>query len=115
MSRRFFHCICVLLLLMAQQGALVHATWHAGSDARAQASPAQEQQRDGRQDSSRPGSKTSLCAFDLAFGQVLGGTHSPCTPFAFIAAAVECIRDPALPQLRAAALTPKSRGPPVLL
>ena len=115
MPRRFFHCICVLLLLIAQQGALVHATWHAGGDARAQANPAQEQLRDGGKDFSRPGSKRSLCAFDLAFGQVLGGTHNACTPLALMAVAVEGIGDPALPQLRAAALSPKSRGPPVLL
>ena len=102
----------MLLLLFAQQSALSHASWHAGvnallknADGRAQLTGAGQQS---------PLAKDSLCAFDMAFGQVLGGTHGACAPAAFAPAVVERILDLSAPRLHAATLTPKSRGPPVL-
>ena len=75
MSRRFFHCVCVVLLLVAQQGALVHATWHA-HEGRAHAP---EHAHDGDHGSpSGHSSQGSLWAFDIVFDQVLGGVHGAC-------------------------------------
>ena len=120
MSRRFFHYACVLLLLIAQQGALVHAMWHASAHAQADRVAHTYDTHNGRAQTQPlnhdvPAGQGSLGAFDLAFGQVLGGTHSACLPAAFAPAVVERIHERTAPRLHAAALSPKSRGPPVLL
>lgn len=123
MSRRFFHTLCVLLLLLVQQGALFHATWHAsgatqahhlahGHDGNAVDSDVGPESPAGK---GRESGQSSLCAFDLAFGQVLGGTHSGCMSPALVPAVVERIHDLTAPRLHAEAVSPKSRGPPVLL
>jgi hypothetical protein len=111
MSRRLFHYFCVILLLIAQQGAIAHATWHAGSDARAHDSDS----RDHANQQEMPGAPASLCAFDLAFGQVLGGVHGSC------AAPVVSELPAALaayvfnPRLGSEAVPAHSRGPPISL
>jgi hypothetical protein len=118
MSRRYFHTLytlCVLVLLVAQHGALTHAVWHVYKAHQAQAyadSDRGDAYLSGRESPSKP---VDLCAFDLAFGQVLGGTHSACMPAAFAPAVVERIHDLTATRLHVAALSPKSRGPPVLL
>ena len=113
MPRRFFHCLCVLLLLIAQQGALSHASWHAGGGAQG---PAGDSGHTYEADSQpeAPRGQQYLCAFDMAFGQVLGGTHNAGMPTALVLPVSASIHDLAAPRPRAAALSPKSRGPPVL-
>ena len=84
-TRRLFHYLCIFLLLVAQQGAIVHATWHAGGDAQAHQQPDREghdahegHAQDHDASPELPAGQASLCAFDLAFGQVLGGVHGSC-------------------------------------
>lgn len=112
MSRRFFHYFCVILLLLAQQGALVHATWHAGEDAHAHAHEGHAQEQAGDHESSAGGSQRNLCAFDLAFGQVLGGVHGACAlPLAVeLPAAIASYTFN--PRLGCEAVPAHSRGPP---
>ncbi len=107
MSRRFFHCLCVVLLLMAQQGALSHAAWHA-------ASGAQVTHHTDTSHPETPVGQAHLCGFDMAFNQMLGGAHGVCVLPAIVASAAERLNDVTAPRLRAAALAPKSRGPPAL-
>ncbi len=120
---RLFTAVCALLLLFAQFGALAHASWHATHghvDAAATtqvAEPASEHtdaHAHEHNDGHAPG-QASLCAFDLAFGQVLGGVHAgaPLT-FALAPGAVSHLDIPAA-RLHAEALSPKSRGPPRFL
>ena len=117
MLRRFSHTplLCVLLLLVAQQGALSHAVWHVYKTHHAQAYTAYDYDEANPGGSEKPSRLADLCAFDLAFGQVLGGTHSACVPLAFAPAIAERVHDLTALRLHAAALSPKSRGPPVLL
>jgi hypothetical protein len=118
MSRRFsltLHKLCVILLLAAQQGALTHAVWHAYTAHPAQAAAAYQVDGADLGDSNSPSKPANLCAFDLAFGQVLGATHSACIVVGFAPAVAERIHSLTAPRLHAAALSPKSRGPPVLL
>jgi len=112
MRRRVFHYLCVFLLLFAQQSAIAHASWHAGGGAHQGETTALGSSADAGHET--PIAAESLCDFDLAFGQVLGGSHGAATPAAFVAVVVEGLPDLSTPRLRAAALSPKSRGPPVL-
>lgn len=114
MSQSIYRYLCVLLLLIAQQGALGHATWHAGGDARAARGNASLAQT---QDSGHkvPLGQGTLCAFDLAYGQVMGATHGACIAAAFVPMGVERIQEGAPRQLIATVISPHSRGPPVLL
>jgi hypothetical protein len=115
MPRRLFPILCTALLLIAQYSAQSHALWHAGNEAQCAAGIAQAQPTGGEGRSSGSGDQGKLCAFDLAFGQVLGGAHGACVPLLFIPAAAERIDLPAARAPHAAAVTPKSRGPPPLL
>jgi hypothetical protein len=106
MPTRFIHYICVALLLIAQQGALAHATWHAGKtqhNAAELESPAGHENRD---------SQSSLCDFDLAFGHVLGGVHGSSAPqiTAELPAAIATYLFN--PRLGSEAVPAHSRGPP---
>lgn len=116
MPRIIFHVVCVLLLLIAQQGALVHAMWHANADSHAHAFDGQTHAPDG-DDAPLTGQRNqdSLCAVDLAFGQVLGGIHGACAlPLAVdLPAAATCYTFN--PRLGCEAIPAHSRGPPVLL
>jgi len=115
MARRaFLQYVCVFLLLVAQQGALTHALWHAGH-AHDEHSSAHGQEDSYKNDSEHPSNQASLCAFDIAFGQVLGGMHGGTMPLACAPIVPERFHDLATPRLRAEALSPRSRGPPVLL
>jgi hypothetical protein len=113
MRRAFSTAACVLLLLFAQFGALTHATWHAHAGEHT-TDPAH-----GNGDRARheqlPSGQAELCAFDLAFGQVLGGLHAGGALPLAIMAGVETLLDLPVSRLRAEALAAKSRGPPVLL
>ncbi len=121
MSRRFYHYLCVVLLLIAQQDALVHAAWHAGGgDARAHEAQHEghaHDLHDPRDNNSggneSPTGQASLCAFDLAFGQVLGGVHGSCVlpVIAELPAAIASYTFN--PRLGSEAVPAHSRGPPI--
>lgn len=102
-----FALACVLLLLVAQQGALTHAIWHAHQTKTTHSPSAIDKHQ-------TPAGQASLCAFDLAFGQVLGSAHGSGATLTVIAADIERIHDVPAARLHAEALSPKSRGPPVL-
>ena len=116
MAGRLFSALCVILLLIAQQGALIHTTWHAGADRHAGplvSSPyghAHEAPDHDPHDGQR-----NLCAFDLAYGQVLGGVHGSCAPQIAAAPGSAPTAYPFTPRLRFEAVAALSRGPPVLL
>lgn len=121
MPRRLFHYFCVVLLLVAQQGALAHAAWHAAGsaahiqDAHDHDGDAHDQQDTHDHRSDLSDSQAHLCALDLAFGEVLGGAHG--------ASALPVVAElPAVvatyvfnPRLGTEAVPAHSRGPPVLL
>lgn len=82
--RRQFHYLCILLLLIAQQSALSHATWHAlghdkahAGDTHAHAGHSHDPSETASHHHDEPvgGGHANLCAFDLTFGQLLGGAH----------------------------------------
>jgi len=117
MPRRLFHYLCIFLLLVAQQGALAHATWHAGGDAHVHDGHAHDHDNANERDNHHetPSGQSSLCAFDLAFGQVLGGVHGSCAPGSaaeLLAAVSTYIFNP---RLGTEAVPAHSRGPPTLL
>lgn len=115
MTRRaLFHCLIALLLLAAQQGALLHAVWHAHDGQQAHQHDAHAHD-DHAHDHEAPSGHASLCVFDMAFGQVLGGTHGCGLALAHVPVTVERLHDITSPRLLAEALSPKSRGPPALL
>jgi len=111
MPRRYFHFFCVILLLIAQQGALAHAAWHASGSAQTLA--AHDHESDANHES--PADQSSQCAFDLAFGQMLGGVHASCAlPLVVeITAAVAAAHQN--PRLLSEAIPAQSRGPPQTL
>ena len=113
MPRQFFHYLCIALLLVAQQGALVHAAWHASGGAQAHAGQAPHDLDQGSPASQDK--QDNLCAFDLAFGQMLGGVHASCgLPLAIeITAQVAVVRHH--PRLLSEAIPAQSRGPPQYL
>lgn len=109
-----------MLLLVAQQGALVHSAWHAGADAHA-APPVSVHDGHGHEangpetpaghDPHDEGQR-NLCAFDLAFGQVLGGVHGACAPQIAVNLVTSSTAYPFTPRLRSEAVPAISRGPP---
>lgn len=111
MSRQIFHYLCLILLLIAQQGAIAHATWHAGGDARAH----ETETLDHASQQESPGGPASLCAFDLAFGQVLGGVHGSCAPPVATALPAAIAVYAFNPRLGSDAVPAHSRGPPLFL
>lgn len=117
MSRRFFHKLCVLLLLLAQQGALMHATWHASGGAQTgRIAKAQLIHAQGSGDNNKaPSGQRGLCAFDLALGQVLGGVHGSCVPQIIAELPAALAIYPFNPRVTSEAVSAVSRGPPVLL
>ncbi|MEQ1772847.1 MAG: hypothetical protein ABL891_03600 [Burkholderiales bacterium] len=123
MSRRFFHYLCIFLLLVAQQGALVHAAWHAGGDAHAHSTHGHAQENDVHDrdhdsddsDHESPAGQASLCAFDLAFGQVLGGVHGSCALPVIAELRVAIASYAFNPRLGTEAVPALSRGPPIFL
>ena len=112
MPRHLMHLCCVFLLLFAQQAALTHAVSHTHGRA-----PARElaQQRVDVKHGSQSSGVATLCAFDAAFGQVLGA--APCGTYA-AASAPAANAAPAHAAYAAAHqdfLAPLSRGPPASL
>ena len=110
LNRGLIQVLCALVLF-AQQAALTHLVWHAVGERSAQQIElaVHEHER-------TPAQKLAgLCAYDAAFGQVLGGAFAT-VPAAFADAAVaQDALHPHGAYTAADALTPRSRGPPVLL
>jgi hypothetical protein len=108
--RALIGVLCAFVLL-AQQAALTHVVWHAASGQSAQ------YDNDGAYERQRaPASDlAALCALDAAFGQILAGGPA-ISPSLFV-----CVRDSQRTAdhsrgiAAADVLTPRSRGPPVLL
>ena len=113
MSRPVFHYLSIALLLIAQQGALVHAAWHASGGAQARAAHQSEHPNSTGQE--RPAGQSSQCAFDLAFGQVLGGAHGACALPLAIEITVRVAAAHHNPRLLSEAIPAQSRGPPQYL
>jgi hypothetical protein len=111
MRRRLIHFLCGFLLLAAQHGALMHATWHAGTGALAH-KHAQAANHQSPDDHGRQG---NLCAFDLAFGQVLGGVHGSCAQPLTAELPAAVANNAVNPRSGSEAVPALSRGPPVLL
>lgn len=106
------------LLLFAQFGALTHAAWHAHADIQTYVHSAAHDHGDAghtHNDELPVSHHAELCAFDIAFGQVLGGVHA-CAALALpITGGEIAALDLPVSRLKAEALSPKSRGPPRLL
>ncbi len=106
MKRVFPQLVCILLLLVAQHGALTHAVWHAH-----ESQPAQHERHDNTPLSQS--GESGLCDFDLAFGQVMGGVCAAAWHLVFSEFDAERIVH--LSSTCVAAETPvaRSRGPPL--
>ena len=109
---RLFHCLCIGLLLIAQQAAIVHATWHAGGGLRVTDAYGPDRSPEVPADRSSQG---SLCAFDLAFGQMLGGVHGSCAAPVVADLPTAIASDRLNPRLGSESVPALARGPPVLL
>jgi hypothetical protein len=110
--------ICVFLLLCAQFGALSHSLWHLGKQADSRADAVARLGVQYAADSARhkqlPAGQSELCAFDLAFGQVLGGVHGAGAPAPLLVLAQDLIAPSLNPRFTSEAPTAHSRGPPAL-
>ena len=109
LARALIYALCAFLLF-AQQAALTHAVSHASpGETGQQGAQALDDER------TRAPEVASLCAYDAAFGQVLGagpaGAQSVFAEGAVSHAPAAWSRA----STAADALTPRSRGPPVLL
>lgn len=104
----------IALLLAAQHGALTHALMHAGWLAHGKSSvhaPAQTLVQD---NGSRKSQAVELCAFDLAYSQVLGGVNAG-HAVAFAAVEHALLVTATLAVRNSVTVVPyDSRGPPVI-
>lgn len=122
MHRTLSSAVCAVLLVIAQFGALTHALWHASGEASEHggismpvAAHHAGHAHDGLSHDEQPATQAVLCAFDLAFGQVLGMAHGGGLLPLHVAPATVSIPYVPASRLRAEVLSPKSRGPPVLV
>jgi len=114
LKRALLHAVCAVLLLCAQQGALIHSAWHLHDylPAHEHHDHAGSAHNDGNE---LPSSQAELCVFHAAFGSLFAGG---CTAQPTIAAAVFfqwLATPPAVWHIAQPTLTPPSRAPPVLL
>lgn len=112
----------MVLLLVAQQGALVHAAWHAGKHTNERLDPVTGQASHTPNDSriatghgNSDDAQASLCAFDLAFGQMLGGAHGANAPAITAELPTASATYHFVPRCGSDAVPEVSRGPPALL
>ncbi len=122
MRRALASAVCIVLLVIAQSGALTHALWHVLGEASAHnsglthvAADDAAAHDDRLHDGELPAGQAALCAFDLAFGQVLGAAPGGGLIALPVVSAAAAIADVPSSHLRAEALSPKSRGPPPLV
>ena len=109
-NRGLIQVLCALVLF-AQQAALTHLVWHAAAERSAQ----QDQVVAHGHDRTPAQKLAGLCAYDAAFGQVLGGAFAAAPAALPDTAASQAVLHPQAVFTAADALTPRSRGPPVLL
>jgi len=108
-NRGLIQVLCALVLF-AQQAALTHLVWHAAAEHSAQG------EVEARAHDQTPAPKLAgLCTYDAAFGQVLGGAVAAVPAAAPAPAVTQAALHPHGAYTAADALTPRSRGPPVLL
>lgn len=105
---------------MAQQGALVHATWHAHNTLEHAAHVHEAQRGDAHEgrdgyDHETPAGQASLCAFDLAFGQVLGGVHGTSAPLPAVVPTALVVAAALYTRSSVEPVPALARGPPVVL
>lgn len=115
MRNAFLRLILAGLLLIAQQAAVTHATWHA-HDSLAGHSHSLDYGLDGEGHSQdEHSSEAQFCGFHVALGQLLGGAHG--LACCFCAPELASEQSPESPRTYsgAPALSFYSRGPPVLL
>ena len=112
-QRTAISVVCVFFLLCAQFGALTHALSHALGLAGANTDVVAVAQNAGLGTTPQENEPSTLCAFDLAFGQVLGGVHGDGAPLALVSVGSTSALDIPAASRNAEALAPKSRGPPV--
>ena len=99
----------VALLLVAQQAAITHATWHARLAGGAHHS------QDTTDQPAEHSQESQLCGFHLAFGQVLGAVGTSTVALDVPALEAEPLGAGARSCVYLASLPPQSRGPPFLL
>jgi hypothetical protein len=101
---------CIFLLVFAQQTALTHAVWHSYTPAAAHAGEALATHPDqGGYD------LVAVCAFDAAFGQVLGAAAERGHRCPHSAVKGETPQSSYRASASRDLLTPSCRGPPSLL
>jgi hypothetical protein len=103
MKRSILQFVCILGLLFAQQGALMHAIWHVHGTA--------AQPHDGDQKQSAQG---DLCKLHGLFTQVVGGAPAPVVHFSMDDVLNEHIVHLSERRHSVRPLTARSRGPPRL-
>lgn len=106
MKRALLQIACILLLLVAQHGALSHQIRHLQDNL-----PVQSQQ----QDNGKQNAPSELCDFHIAFVQILGTVSSAALALRIAANTVELSTNHFPPAFPANLVVPASRGPPVLL
>ena len=114
MKRALLHAVCAVLLLCAQQGALIHSAWHLHDylPAHEHHDHAGAAHDDGDE---IPPFQAELCVFHAAFSNLFAGG---CAAQLTIAAAGYfhwLAIPPAVWHIAQRTLTPPSRAPPVLL
>ena len=104
MKRSVLQLFCIVCLLLGQQAAFTHASWHA-----------QEQLlRQHGNHHKQPSTQGDLCKLHGVFNQLVGTAHGSITHFALSDALHERSTDRSTLVVSSSPLTPRSRGPPRL-
>lgn len=109
-SARALILLLCAIVLFAQQAALTHVVWHAAA----------QSTHEGNAGASEPDRAparelASLCAFDAAFAQVLGGGAHGSDPGFTQTAITQVVPYRSRGFVGFEAPTPRSRGPPLIL
>lgn len=112
MKRYVLSLLCVLVLGVAQYGALTHAVWHVHAP---QAEAAHHQHAGHERHPPASRQQSDLCAFHAIFAQVLGGATATAAAVAAGDAVPVFAAWPYQPRPSVAAVPAVSRGPPILL
>jgi len=110
--RRLLQLCLIALLLLAQQTALTHATWHAAEVGRTHGEHRHSESGGEQRDDGGP---ASLCVYHAALGQLLGADHAlPSFLLSDHNGCHLCLRAHA-ERVSTDAVPAVSRGPPLLL